>query len=525
MKGIVSMIKLCVFDLDGTLIDSIKDLSISTNYALTKNGFKEQKLEDFPYLVGDGVQVLMERSLGNQYTEEAAKLVLADFMEYYGVHYADFTLPCEGTTELLGNLIYQGIMLAVLSNKSDPFTKKIVNELFPDVNFPIVLGKREEFPRKPDPSSLAHILQELGIEKDEAIFVGDSDVDIHTAHNAGIKAIGVSWGFRDNPELLAAGADYIVDNPREISSIIISLNNQDNTTPPLICPICKESLDRAPVEKCFRCRNNHSFDISKQGYVNLLTNSEKSSNLPGDSKEMVQARRDFLSKGYYGELSRKLNDLVLNKIELKKHMEELREFSSLQSLPVILDIGCGEGYYTNALMDYAKERNLSAEYIGLDISREAVKQASSINKEITWIVGNSHYLPIRDGFIDCIISVFSPIKISECLRVLKNDGILIRVLPGVDHLIQLRKIIYPNVVLVADIDMSHAYEGMKLRESARSTFDISLDNKGILSLTRMTPHYWKTSMADKEALNGIELLTVTIDMQIFIFEKRKDDSK
>ena len=502
------MIKLCVFDLDGTLIDSIKDLAISTNYALTKNGFKEKKLEDFPFLVGDGVYILMERALGNEYSEEAAKIVLADFLEYYGTHYADFTLPCKGTPELLQILVEQGIMLAVLSNKSDLFTRKIVTELFPNINFSIIMGKKDDFPRKPDPSSLVYLLEELGIGRDEVIFIGDSDVDVHTAHNAGINAIGVSWGYRDNPELQAAGADYIVGNPREISSIINHLNNPVADHPPLICPVCKEILKRNPQGKSFLCNNNHSFDISKQGYVNLLTNSQKKSNLPGDSKEMVKARRDFLSKGYYDELSRKLNELVFMELSLKKDNMETHSFSTHSSLSWVLDIGCGEGYYTNLLMEYAKERNISAEYIGLDISREAVKHASSSNREIVWIVGNSHYLPILDASMDCILSVFSPIKISECLRVLKSDGILIRVLPGVDHLIQLRKIIYPNVVLVEETDMSNAYDGMALRKSSRVTFDISLDNEGILSLTRMTPHYWKTSKADKEALIGIEQLTV-----------------
>ena len=510
------MIKLCVFDLDGTLIDSLKDLAISTNYALVKNGFKEKQLEDFPYLVGDGIQVLMERALGEEYTHDSAKLVLADFLEYYGSHYADFTLPCEGVPELLHRLVEKGIPLAVLSNKSDLFTRKLVDEMFPEVNFSIVMGKREEFPRKPDPSSLVYLLDELGIKTDEAMLVGDSDVDVHTAHNAGIQAIEVSWGFRNNPELKAAGADYIVENPSEIISIISNFNNPKMERPPLICPICKESLSCDPKRKFFSCKNNHGFDISKQGYVNLLTNSQKNSNLPGDSKEMVHARREFLSKGYYSELSRKINELVFQQIALGKGIIEL---PSSSTTPSILDIGCGEGYYTNALMEYAREMNIHANYIGLDISREAVKHASSINREITWIVANSHYLPIQDASIDCILSVFSPIKISECIRVLKRNGVLIRVLPGVAHLIQLREIIYPNVVLVQDIDMSKAYEGMKLKESSRATFDISLDNPGMLSLTRMTPHYWKTSKTDKEALNEIEQLTVTIDMQIFIFEK------
>jgi 23S rRNA (guanine745-N1)-methyltransferase len=278
----------------------------------------------------------------------------------------------------------------------------------------------------------------------------------------------------------------------------------------LICPVCKENLERVPSDKCFRCSNNHSFDISKQGYVNLLTNSQKSSNLPGDSKEMVQARRDFLSGGYYEELSNQLNKFVLKGLKSK-----VNNSTSLN----ILDIGCGEGYYTNELFKFSKCKNVSSSFVGLDISRDAIKAASSLNKEILWVVGNSHYLPIKDSSVDCALSVFSPVKIPEIIRVLKDDGILIRVLPGVNHLIQIRNIIYPNVILAEEKDLSIEYDGLKLIDSIKVTYDISLNTEGLLELVRMTPHYWKTSKANKEVLNEIERLIVSIDMQIATFSK------
>lgn len=280
----------------------------------------------------------------------------------------------------------------------------------------------------------------------------------------------------------------------------------------LICPVCKENLDRLTSEKTFRCANNHSFDISKHGYVNLLTNSQKNSNLPGDSKEMVQARRDFLSEGYYGELSHSLNQFVLKQLHLPiSHLNE--------DLRLCLDIGCGEGYYTNELMSFVKGLNIQASLIGLDISRDAIKLASSRNKEILWVVGNSHYLPIKDSSLACALSVFSPVKIAEIIRVLKDEGVFIRVLPGVNHLIQIRDIIYPNVVLAEEKDLSFEYEGLQLVDSIKISYEISLNNESLLDLVRMTPHYWKTSKADKEALNKIEKIIVSIDMQIAAFSK------
>jgi 23S rRNA (guanine745-N1)-methyltransferase len=276
----------------------------------------------------------------------------------------------------------------------------------------------------------------------------------------------------------------------------------------LVCPVCKDELVLIPLEKSYACINNHNFDLAKQGYVNLLTNNLKKSRAPGDSKEMVQARTKYLSKGYYATLSRKINECAIKQLAIMN-----------LSFNHILDIGCGEGYYTNELMKATKEQNMCAYYFGLDISKEAIKSASVSNRDITWIVANSHHLPLKEDSFDCIVSVFSPVKIEECTRIMRKKGVFIRVLPGVNHLIQIREIIYNKVILNEGIDPVDAYEGLKLRELEKVCFDVCLEKEDLLSLVKMTPHYWKTSKIDKEPLNGIDKLTVTIDMQILVYEK------
>ncbi len=214
------MIKLCVFDLDGTLVDSLQDLADSVNYALEKNGFPGRETDEFRYLVGDGVAILLKRALGETYSEESAEKLLDAFNFYYTIHYADFSCPYNGCTELLHHLPEKNIQLAVLSNKPDSFTKIIVQKMFPEILFARVQGKSDQFPRKPDPASLLHMLKELRVGPQEVLYIGDTNVDVATAHNAGVKIAGVSWGFRGKAELMEAGADYIVDAPADIKKLL-----------------------------------------------------------------------------------------------------------------------------------------------------------------------------------------------------------------------------------------------------------------------------------------------------------------
>jgi 23S rRNA (guanine745-N1)-methyltransferase len=227
---------------------------------------------------------------------------------------------------------------------------------------------------------------------------------------------------------------------------------------------------------------------------------------------MVLARVDFLSKGYYEVLSYKINEVIFECLE-KINSDKFN----------IMDLGCGEGYYLTNLKHYMEEKNIKANYYGLDVSKEAVKYASKKNKDCTWAVGNNFKIPADDKSIDCLISVFSPIDIDECNRVLKDDGVFVRVLPRTNHLIQLRNIIYSEVHLNNKIYTASADENEYVRES-NVTFDIKLNKEEILSLLKMTPHYWKSTAENKEKLDLYDFLTITIDMRIGVFQKKTDNN-
>lgn len=279
----------------------------------------------------------------------------------------------------------------------------------------------------------------------------------------------------------------------------------------LICPICISPLEMVEAPKNYRCHNGHSYDIARQGYVNLLTSNQKSSKAPGDSKEMVIARSEFLKKGFYSPLSDAINERVA------AHLGPLPENEH-----TLLDIGCGEGYYLSRLKSHMDSQNLNLDTYGMDISKEAVKAASSKVKSGNWMVANSHRIPLKDKVFDAILSVFSPIDSSEVARLLKASGIFIRVLPGPEHLIQMRRIIYPEVIVSPEHDPCEDTEGLAFMESINVTYTISLTASELISLVKMTPHYWKTTKADKEALNEVSELTVTVDMRILVYKTPKE---
>lgn len=213
------MIKLFVFDLDGTLLNSLEDLANSTNYALQKNGYPPRTMEEYRRFVSDGLPKLIERALGNKYNPETGLRLTEDFVAYYSSHYVDATRLYVGVAEMLNELRSRSMLLAILSNKPDSFLRIMIDQMFPAGTFAMVQGKTDQFPTKPDPASLQYILQELHTSPADALYIGDSDVDMYTAHNAGVKAVGVAWGFRDKQELEAAGADYIVVSPLEIPGL------------------------------------------------------------------------------------------------------------------------------------------------------------------------------------------------------------------------------------------------------------------------------------------------------------------
>ncbi len=215
------MKQLVIFDLDGTLINSIKDLGVATNVALEKNGFPKHPLEAYPMYVGNGVNKLIERALPeNQRNEAMIKKIRVDFTEYYDQHNIDYTRPYDGILELLQHLQDNGIDIAVASNKYDAAVKAIVTALFPTIKFAAIEGQKEGVPVKPDPSIVFEILAATQAKKQDVLYVGDSGVDMETARRACVDSVGVTWGFRSVEELRANYANHIVNKPAEIIPLL-----------------------------------------------------------------------------------------------------------------------------------------------------------------------------------------------------------------------------------------------------------------------------------------------------------------
>ena len=210
------MYKLIVFDLDGTLANTLEDLANATNKGLENHNFPTHSVESYRKMVGSGIINLVKRAIAPVTDEEVVMAVKKDFDQYYKEHSIDKTCAYEGTPELLNALAERGIMTAVLSNKPDEFVGKILKKIFPNHGFTFAWGKKPEYQIKPSPEALNAIIEMTNTPKDQCLYVGDSDVDCFTAQNAGVKCCGVSWGFRGKEELISAGADIIIDTPLEM---------------------------------------------------------------------------------------------------------------------------------------------------------------------------------------------------------------------------------------------------------------------------------------------------------------------
>lgn len=215
------MYKLVVFDLDGTLCDSLSDLANAVNFSLKKEGLPTHPLSAYNKFVGNGVNNLIKQALGDKCSdEELFRKVKSEFDSYYPQHFCDTTVSYEKIPELLDELERSGVMTAVHSNKPHAYVGGILETLFSAHRFDIAWGKREEFERKPSPQALFEIMKRLSVSDEETLYVGDSDVDVFTAHNAGVRVCGVEWGFRGREELLSAGADFIAKDAEELLYII-----------------------------------------------------------------------------------------------------------------------------------------------------------------------------------------------------------------------------------------------------------------------------------------------------------------
>ncbi len=263
----------------------------------------------------------------------------------------------------------------------------------------------------------------------------------------------------------------------------------------LMCPVCREALSL--TERTWHCINNHSYDVAKQGYVNLHVVQHKHSKNPGDTPESVQARRAFLSGGFYASLQQ----AVVQKIR------DLR-------IENLLDIGCGEGYYTDAMQQEVMQ------CVGVDIAKNAVQVAAKLNKDVDWVVGTGATLPVMDHSIDLCTSLFSPIPQEEILRVLKPEAYLMVVTPAPNHLYAMREALFDEV---------NAHDPHKFVEQLQTHFTLieqpivestfELEQAQLKNLIAMTPYAYKAKPEKRQALEQLENISLTASFQVYLFQK------
>lgn len=212
--------KLAIFDLDGTILDTLEDLTDATNYALGEHGYPLRTIDEIRRFVGNGIRKLIERAVPASLTEEEISSVHQTFSAYYQQHCADKTRPYEGILPLLRRLRTEGCLTAVVSNKADAAVQPLCRQYY-DGLFDYAVGERPGIRRKPAPDAVLEVLRRLEVDAADAVYIGDSEVDIQTAANAGLDAIVVTWGFRDRNYLESQGGKRFVDRPEEIEELVL----------------------------------------------------------------------------------------------------------------------------------------------------------------------------------------------------------------------------------------------------------------------------------------------------------------
>lgn len=264
----------------------------------------------------------------------------------------------------------------------------------------------------------------------------------------------------------------------------------------LACPKCHLPLHLD--NRTFKCTNNHCYDLSKRGYINLLLNPDKASNNPGDSKESLIARKAFLNQGYYDVILQQVTDMI--------------DKYKTTSKPSILDLGCGEGYYTKGL----KQHFADSDIYGLDISKIAIDMATRYRKDITWIVGNSKNIPLQDHCLDFVCALFTVVNKDELKRIVKKGGQIIHVTANAHHLIEIKHLIYDEIKIKSD---KYLRLGFKETESYDFVKKVAITNReDALNLLKMTPHYYHIKKEKRGILDTLQDLEITIDIKITVYE-------
>jgi len=282
----------------------------------------------------------------------------------------------------------------------------------------------------------------------------------------------------------------------------------------LSCPVCHEQLTN--LGSLYQCASGHTFDIAKQGYVNLLLAHQRKSKQPGDNKEMILSRTRFLEQGYYQPISDKVNEVAMASLMTCEGSDSGR----------ILDVGCGEGYYLTRLYEALTSHPLDQEpfhhLVGLDISKVAIREATRRSKHMTWVVASVASLPLLDASCSLQLNIFAPINVSEFTRVLEPLGKLILVTPGPSHLSELRTLLYEEVRENTQEDvLDRTRTSFTVVQSEHVTFDISLKNTADLqNLYRMTPFFWKSSPEAHLRVEQLDTLQTHADVFVRTLQKR-----
>lgn len=267
------------------------------------------------------------------------------------------------------------------------------------------------------------------------------------------------------------------------------------------CPLCAAPLTREAG--VYRCPGGHSFDAAREGYVHLLPPNQKHSALPGDGREMVRARREFLSRGYYQPLLTTICSRIL---------------PLPGETPVLLDAGCGEGWYTAGIHAALRAAGKRPRIAGTDLSKFALRAAARRLKEAEFAVASSYRLPLGEECVDALLNCFSPLALEEFRRVLRPGGIFLYVVPGPRHLWEMKEILYDRPY--PNEEKETPYEGFRYQEIVPVEEVLSLDcREDIQNLFRMTPYFWKTPRAGTERLAALDRLEVRASFRVHLFEK------
>jgi 23S rRNA (guanine745-N1)-methyltransferase len=274
------------------------------------------------------------------------------------------------------------------------------------------------------------------------------------------------------------------------------------------CPVCQKQLVK--VDNSYRCNEKHTYDIAKEGYVNLLLANQMKSKEPGDSKEMMIARSNFLNKGYFEKLVDNIGKTLHNYFDLAQ-----------QNNYVVFDAGCGEGYYTDGIFKELVKETEVPRIWGMDISKEAVRFAAKRNKNIGFCVGSIFHLPILDNSVDCIVNIFAPFKEEEFQRILKENGIIIKVTPGAQHLMGLKNALYDNPY--ENDERMPEISCFEIVKSINVKYEIQIDNsEDIINMLKMTPYFWNTNISRvNDFIENTSELETELDFIISVLQMKK----